>query len=69
MRNAKRVLEDEDPSRDEIMAHLRARGIGTRPFVYPLHTLPPYRHPAMDGGFLVAERLARRGVNLPTGPD
>lgn len=60
------VVEDEEPSRDDVMAHLRARGIETRPFVYPLHSLPPYHHAAMDGGFPVAERLARRGVNLPT---
>lgn len=58
VRNAKQVLEGEDPSRDEIMEHLRALGIETRSFVYPLGPLPPYRRATMDGGFRVVERLA-----------
>lgn len=60
------VLDGEDPPRDEVMTHLRTRGIETRPFVHPLHTLPPYRHASGRGEFPVAERLGRRGINLPT---
>jgi len=50
--------------RDDLMAALRERGIDTRPFFYPIHTMPPY-----DRGerFPVAEWLAARGVNLPSG--
>ena len=42
------------------------RGIETRPFVYPVHALPPYREPARGQSFPVAERIARPGINLPT---
>ena len=53
-------------ARDPIAASLALRGIETRPFFPPLHTLPPY---AFDGArFLVAERLAATGLNLPTSP-
>ena len=51
-------------ARDGIAAVLASRGIETRPFFPPLHTLPPY---AVDGArFPVAERLAAGGLNLPT---
>lgn len=60
------VLEGEEPTRDEVMAHLRVRGIETRPFVHPLHSLPPYRQSAAHDEFVVADRLGRQGINLPT---
>jgi perosamine synthetase len=52
-------------SRDQVMAGLKARGVDTRPFFYPAHTMPPY-----DTGqrLPVAEALSRRGLNLPSGP-
>ena len=51
--------------RDELAAHLEARGIETRPFFIPLHELPPYRR---DGAprLPVTERVASTGLNLPT---
>ena len=54
--------EDRDPLRDFLLA----RGIETRPVFYPVHTMPMYAgrfesHP-------VAEDIARRGINLPSGP-
>jgi perosamine synthetase len=50
-----------------VMARLAEKGIETRPFFYPMHTLPMYEHlPSPAGGFPVAESLARRGINLPT---
>ncbi|NDJ76062.1 MAG: DegT/DnrJ/EryC1/StrS family aminotransferase [Chloroflexi bacterium] len=52
--------------RDAVMAALRERGIETRPLFYPIHTLPPYHDPARHGSLPVAERLAARGINLPT---
>jgi len=52
--------------RDEVMAALREQGIETRPFFYPMHTLPPYRNLAEKDYFSVAEGLAARGINLPT---
>ena len=49
------------------MQRLGDRGIETRPFFYPMHTLPPYIEMARRGQFPVATSLAERGVNLPSG--
>jgi dTDP-4-amino-4,6-dideoxygalactose transaminase len=55
-----------DPSlRDGLMSFLGDRGIETRPFFYPAHTLPMY---ARGESFPVAERLSESGINLPSGP-
>jgi len=51
-------------SRDEVAARLDAAGVETRPFFYPLHTLPPYED--QGGVYPVAERLGGRGLNLPS---
>jgi perosamine synthetase len=51
--------------RDELMERLAERGIETRPFFYPLHTLPPYAEGAR-GPFPIAEDLAAHGLNLPS---
>jgi perosamine synthetase len=48
------------------MDALRAQGIDTRPFVHPLHTLPPYVDATRGERFPVAEAIARTGINLPT---
>ena len=55
-------------SRDELREELRRRGIGTRAFFHPIH-----KQPALRGRFRrteapVAERLAARGLYLPSGP-
>lgn len=52
-----------------MMARLAARGIGTRPFFWPMHEQPVFRRMGMDlsGTFPVAGRLARRGFYLPSG--
>jgi perosamine synthetase len=50
-------------SRDALMAHLKARGIDSRPFFHPIHTMPPY---ATGESLPVAERLSRQGINLPS---
>lgn len=52
--------------RDGVMDAMRRRGIDTRPFVHPLHTLPPYREATEGQLFTVAEAIARSGLNLPT---
>lgn len=52
------------PSRDEVMAALDAAGIETRPVFYPMHIMPPYREE--NGCYPVAERVAERGISLPT---
>jgi perosamine synthetase len=52
--------------RDDVMRRLDEAGIETRPFFYPLHTLPMYQELNEGKQFPVAEDLARRGVNLPS---
>jgi perosamine synthetase len=51
--------------RDRVMAELDERGVETRPFFYPLHTLPPYACED-EQAFPVATSLAARGLNLPS---
>ncbi|HSZ14040.1 MAG TPA: DegT/DnrJ/EryC1/StrS family aminotransferase [Solirubrobacteraceae bacterium] len=61
------VLDEERfGPRDELMVALDCAGIETRPFFYPLHTLPMYSGENQGKEFPVAEDLARRGVNLPS---
>ncbi len=52
--------------RDRLMARLYDEGVETRPVFYPVHSLPPYREASRGEEFPVAERLARRGLSLPT---
>ncbi|MHC4618044.1 MAG: DegT/DnrJ/EryC1/StrS family aminotransferase [Planctomycetota bacterium] len=59
------VLESSEVDRDEVMRRMLDRGIDTRPFFYPMHTLPPYRTTG-TGSYPVAEWLADNGVNLPS---
>lgn len=60
------LLQPDAPvGRDELIAALADAGVETRPFFYPLHTLPPYRGQGA-GEFPVAEDLAAAGLNLPS---
>ena len=54
--------------RDALAEALAARGIETRPFFIPIHTLPPYGDSARDQGaeLPVTDDVAARGLNLPT---
>lgn len=67
------VVLADDVSTDAvgIMNLLTARGVGTRPFFWPMHEQPVFRRMGLmpDSGceFAVAERLARRGFYLPSG--
>jgi perosamine synthetase len=61
------ILSDEiQVNRDALMVQLEKRGVETRPVFYPMHVLPPYLENAQGEAYPVAERLARRGVSLPT---
>lgn len=51
--------------RNALIAYLAQRGIETRPFFYPAHTLPMY---ASSQAYPVAERLGASGINLPSWP-
>jgi perosamine synthetase len=50
--------------RDRILAGLKARGIDSRPFFYPMTALPMYAGPPTP----ISSELSARGVNLPTYP-
>ena len=59
------IVEDEfGLDRDELQSRLRQVGIETRPFFYPVHTLPMYN---TGQSLPIAEELARKGLNLPSG--
>jgi len=55
----------EKSLRDKIIKHLEEHGIETRPFFYPIHILPPYKH---NISLPIAEELSAKGLNLPSGP-
>jgi perosamine synthetase len=66
------VLDDAVPvDAAGMMQRLAERGIGTRPFFWPMHEQPVFRRmglvPEEGDGFPVAERLARRGFYVPSG--
>jgi perosamine synthetase len=64
------VLDDEVPfDAEEAMRRLAVRGIGTRPFFWPMHEQPVLRRLGLfhNESYPVAERLARRGFYLPSG--
>ncbi|MGF7032461.1 perosamine synthetase [Paenibacillus mucilaginosus] len=61
------VLKDgTEQQRDEVMSRMRERGIETRPFFYPMHILPPYKHLQPPDEFPVANRIAATGLNVPS---
>jgi perosamine synthetase len=49
--------------REQLRDHLAQRGVDSRPFFHPAHTLPMY---ADGGSYPVAERLGASGINLPS---
>jgi perosamine synthetase len=61
------VLDEHLPlSREAMMERLAEAGIETRPFFYPMHTLPMYADSSKGQIFPVAERLGAQGINLPS---
>ena len=58
--------EEFGMSRDDLMGHLDADGIETRPLFIPIHTLPPYRNPSTGARLPHTDRLGSTGVSLPT---
>lgn len=64
------VLNDAVPfDAEEGMRRLVAKGIGTRPFFWPMHEQPVFQRMGLfaDESYPVAERLARRGFYIPSG--
>lgn len=64
------VLRDSVPfDAEEAMTSMGSKGIGTRPFFWPMHEQPVFRKMGLfrDVSCPVAERIARRGFYLPSG--
>jgi perosamine synthetase len=64
------LLDDSIPDdARSLMGKLAERGIGTRPFFWPIHQQPVFQTMGLFAGesYPVAERLARRGLYLPSG--
>jgi perosamine synthetase len=61
------VLTEDREVREGLMRFLEEKGIESRTFFYPIHQQPIYRHLAKGSFFPVADELANRGVNLPSG--
>jgi len=54
-------------SKNELMNKLEQQGIETRTFFYPVHTQPIYAAQFNPADYPVADMLARKGLNLPSG--
>ncbi len=64
------VLKDEFPfDAEEVMKRLGEKGIGTRPFFWPMHEQPVFRKMGLfkKESYPVAERISRRGFYIPSG--
>ena len=64
------VLDDAVPfDASEMMARLAQKGVGTRPFFWPMHEQPVFRKLDLFAGesHPTAERIARRGFYIPSG--
>lgn len=55
-------------SRDNLMNLLEKKGVETRPFFIPIHSLPPYKkeYKSVDKDLPVTNKLSKIGMNLPT---
>ena len=56
-------------TRDQLSTALRNQGIDNRPFFYSANQQPLYADRFLGQSFPVAERLAKDGLNLPSGND
>lgn len=64
------VLDDEIGfDAEEAMRRLATKGIGTRPFFWPMHEQPVFKKMGLFAGetYPVSERIARRGFYIPSG--
>ncbi|WP_017967129.1 DegT/DnrJ/EryC1/StrS family aminotransferase [Rhizobium leguminosarum] len=64
------VLKDEiDFDAAEAMKRLAAKGVGSRPFFWPMHEQPVLQKMGFfkDAGLPIAAKLARRGFYIPSG--
>jgi perosamine synthetase len=64
------ILKDHVPfNAEEAMRRLKEKGIGTRPFFWPMHEQPAFIKMGLfkNEKYPVAERIARRGFYVPSG--
>lgn len=63
------LSEDFDFDASEAMKRLAKHGVGTRPFFWPMHEQPVFQKMGLfkDAQCPVAERIARRGLYIPSG--
>lgn len=63
------LSDDVDFDACEMMKRLAAKGVGTRPFFWPIHEQPVFRKQGMFLNTILpqAENIARRGFYLPSG--
>jgi len=64
------VLKGQVPfDAEELMRRLKEKGIGTRPFFWPMHEQPVFKKMGLFKGenYPVAKRIARRGFYVPSG--
>ncbi len=57
------LLKDSHQSRNQVMEDLAKKGIETRPFFYPVHSMPPYHRKI---SLPVAEMVSAQGIILPS---
>ena len=66
------ILVDEKKcglSRDKLMEKLEKRGIETRRFFYPLHSMSAFNEYSSEGdAYPISTYLSEHGLNLPSGP-
>lgn len=55
-------------SRNQLIEELLAKGIDSRPFFIPLHTLPPFREQSLQRNETLpfTDAISKIGINLPT---
>lgn len=64
------IVEEHQPfDANDVIELLRKKGIGTRPFFYPLHQQPVFLKEGLfrHCSYPVAERISRKGFYIPSG--
>lgn len=63
------MLKDKDKSAEQIMKQLAEKGIGTRPFFYPMHLQPVLKRMGLynNESYPNAENMYHNGFYLPSG--
>lgn len=60
------LTEKSRITRDELISELANEGIESRPFFYPVHSLPMYNKQFRNNEFPVAEKISKQGLNIPS---